>query len=230
MKINCQAFLEIKRIITIESLNTLVNAYEYDDNDKEIKGSILVKATCFIDDLDHKTEIEDSVPFNIYIVKENFNKDNINLSIDNLLYHPVEGRGIELEFDISIEEKETTSEEIDDFIEIPIVSDDEEIDSKPCDDIINEEQQLPLVEQRNLEKEYDENNLSDEEIIKDQVVQEVEEKLQAKLEQVDDNFPVKENDFLNRIERTYKRIKITFKKAKSELVKDNEQNNFKKNK
>lgn len=191
MKINCQAFLENKKIISIKDINAQIENYEYDLNKKEINGIIKMITNCYIENMDEISNLVDSVPFNVLILDGKIN--NIQLSLDNFVYHLVEGRGIELEFDINLIEEESV-------IEIPI-----EVEKSETTDEDNE---------RNKENNHDvckENN-EENELIKDQIIEEIEQQLEEKLEKVDDNFLVEDSNILSGLDRSYTRIQIFFNK------------------
>lgn len=202
MKINCQAFLEIKKILSIKKLDAAIDDFAYSENDKEIKGNILVTTQCYIDNLENITETKDSVPFNVVFVNNDSIQPKFDLSIENLVYHTVEGRGIELEFDIDIIETKVLE---DDIVPIPveIIDNGDNIDTmndktdenKPCD---------------NTQREAEVENI-DNETLKDQVVENVDNLLQSKLELVEDNFPDNEQSILTPSKRKYTHLKIKFK-------------------
>ncbi len=212
MKINCQAFLEIKKILSIKSLNAVVEQFCYDETEKEIKGNIKVTTICYVDNLETTSEFFDDVPFNVMLVKDEFEKDNLDLFIENLLYHPVEGRGIELEFDICLEEKKKENKEIDgeEIIEVPVLVE------TPAEPLTNRESNDEKIASDELGKAEERENPVEEknndEEIKDQVVEDVDNLLKSKLEQALDNFPAEENSFLDHLDRPYRRIKISFSK------------------
>lgn len=189
MKINCQAFLENKKILSITKIDTEIDNYNYDSEKNEINGNIKVTTNCYVDNMDENKDLIDNVPFNILLMEQN--KNNFNLSIGNLVYNLIEGRGVELEFDIELEEK--------DVIDIPIIVEEENLNNHS-------------INERKIDDSthYEEQN--DIEIIKDQVIEEIETKLEEKLSQVDDNFPESNNFFVNSLDRSYTHLKITFDK------------------
>lgn len=189
MKINCQAFLENKKILSITKIDTEIDNYNYDSEKNEINGNIKVTTNCYVDNMDENKDLIDNVPFNVLLMEQN--KNNFNLSIGNLVYNLIEGRGVELEFDIELEEK--------DVIDIPIIVEEENLNNHS-------------INERKIDDSthYEEQN--DIEIIKDQVIEEIETKLEEKLSQVDDNFPESNNFFVNSLDRSYTHLKITFDK------------------
>lgn len=191
MKINCQAFLENKKIISIKDINAQIENYEYDLNKKEINGIIKMITNCYIENMDEISNLVDNVPFNVLILDGKIN--NILLTLDNFVYNLVEGRGIELEFDIDLVEQEPV-------IEIPIEFEKSET---------NDEEK-----ERNSENNDDvcEEKKEENELIKDQVIDEIEQQLEEKLEKVDDNFLVDDSNILSGLDRSYTRIQIFFNK------------------
>lgn len=206
MKINCQAFLEIKKILSIKKLDAVIEDFVYNEDDKEIKGNILVTTQCYIDNLDNTTETKDSVPFNVAFVKNDSITPEFDLLIENLVYHPVEGRGIELEFDIDIIEKKTLEKDITP-VPVEMIENDNNLNVtiNKAEETINCDNSHRMVEEEQL----------DSEILKDQVVEDVDNLLQSKLEMVDDNFPDDEQSILMPLKRKYTHLKIKFKSSNS---------------
>lgn len=198
MKINCQAFLENKKILSITKIDTEIDNYNYDSEKNEINGNIKVTTNCYVDNMDENKDLIDNVPFNVLLMEQN--KNNFNLSIGNLVYNLIEGRGVELEFDIELEEK--------DVIDIPIIVEEENLNN----DSINE---------RKTDDSTHYEGQNDTEIIKDQVIEEIETKLEEKLSQVDDNFPESDNSFVNSLDRSYTHLKITFDKNEKIKIQNN---------
>lgn len=116
MKINCQAFLENKKVLSINKIDAQIDNYNYDQEKNEVIGNIKVITNCYIDNMDEIKELNDTVPFNIILI--DYKNNNLDLNIVDLVYNLIEGRGIELEFDIVLNENE--------IVEVPVVVEDNE--------------------------------------------------------------------------------------------------------
>lgn len=102
IKINCQAFLDKKKIISVKNLQASINDYEIKET--EVLGNIKIEGEGYINNLDEIMTIEELVPFSVILndLLNNKTSNDLQIDIENFVYNVIDGRGLELEFDITV--------------------------------------------------------------------------------------------------------------------------------
>lgn len=126
---NFNDFIKIKSVFKINELSGEVLDYAVDKN--EIKGVFGVNGTYYKDDLAKSYPLSEEIPFNFIFSDNNFIVNDVDCV--NLEYEVVDGRGVEINFDvvlnydenISIDEVSSIGERSDD----KIVLEDEVLDN-----------------------------------------------------------------------------------------------------
>lgn len=172
IRINCQAFLEKRKILSIVQLKADIHDYEMEQ--KQIIGNIAIEGDCYLDNLDEMVSIKELVPFNVMLAEQSkvTLQDIMALEIQDFVYHIVDGRGLELEFDIVVQTLESGSVSSNKNDQLNLVEQTEqEIDINEEDGKIEEIKKIEIMnsdERENLNNskvEDDEKNIREKENI-----------------------------------------------------------------
>ncbi len=121
LKMNYTAFIKLRNFIKINDISAEIK--EYHKKDDIITGKLDVSGTYLTEDLVNTNSFSDEILFDIIFSTNDF--EIIDIDCVDLDYNPVDGRGIEVMFDVLIKyenyeiEENTNSKE--DIIEIPVV-------------------------------------------------------------------------------------------------------------
>ena len=138
-------------------------------------GKVEVNGSYLCEDLLSTNTFSEEIPFNIIFSNENFEINDIDCV--ELDYNIVDGRGIEVLFDILLEYEEFNSRELETIKEENILENPVEKE----EDII----EIPVLVEENIE--YEE--------IKESKELEIDNLIKSELEEVEDNLPTLENNF-----------------------------------
>lgn len=194
LRMNFVTFVKLKDIIKVNDINGEIVDYEVVDN--EIKGKFGINGKYYKLDLDKVNNFNDEIDFNIILLEEQFEIEDIDC-ID-LDYNVIEGRGIEITFDIKVEYSKYQE-----VVEDTYLLDDETVESNELSN----------------ETIYDDNKNTQNvniESIKNEITKEIDMKMTNTLLYKEDNLPQEKNLIdLKDIKRTT--IKVFYFKNDNEL-------------
>lgn len=206
LRMNYEAFIKLKDFVRIIDINTEI--VEFNTKNDTLTGRLIVRGRYMKSDLEKEYHFDEDVPFTVVFNDNNY--EIIDVDCVNLEYHVVEGRGLEIMFEVLVEYEEPveTTEELDEVTEVPveITEEIEEVPDEPLKEVIptNEMDNLLMeMDLRNLEENNNETSIEE---VKADITEEVDNKLSMTLSSVDDNLPTEENSILKLPERkaTYK--------------------------
>lgn len=180
LKVNHNSFIKLKDFFKI--LDISVEVLEYNLENELLSGSLIVKGKYLKRDNTTEEYINEQIPFTIAFTNTDFDINDINCQ--DLEYVAIEGRGVDITFDIMVN--------YDNVIEIPI----EIIDDRESEEIIEAKDEF----NENTEDINDEDNdieilpltdLDFEELKKEETKR-IDELLKSTLEIKDDNLPTEE--------------------------------------
>lgn len=224
IKMNFNSFIKLKDFVKINDIMAEID--EYYIKDDQIQGKLSVRGKYFKDDLEKEYHFDTDIPFNI-IFNEKYEIEDIDCT--NFDYHMIEGRGLELDFDILVNYQENSesnnnehnenneNNENNELIEmIPFEMDEEILTS----DVELENEDLREIELENEDLEH----------IKEDETKKVDELLTETLENNVENLPTEEKMILRNIPNRYSVIKICYYKNEEELEEICNDNNISMNK
>lgn len=220
LRMNYNYFIKLKNVTKINDISAEVIDYQFDAD--ELKGILGVAGSYYRPDAEEVTyPFSEEIPFEIL-----FTSDVVDISdVDciNLEYEIVEGRGVEVMFDISVnyEKGEKGS----------LVCEDEKFEVVELsnqvfeNDLLEEEHdETPTEESIRISEHHDENpeiieiDVDDLEEIKEEVSREIDTKLSSTLLYKDDNLPSDDN-IVKIIGDKKRNIKICYYKKDEDLEK-----------
>lgn len=215
IKMNFNSFLKLKDFVKVNDLSAEI--IEYFVKNDLLTGKLSVRGKYLKQDMEREYHFDEDIPFNIVFNEEYIIEDIDCISFD---YQIVEGRGIDLSFEVEIkfEEEDTLDEEETEIEEIPVE--------------IDQEKEKAEVENNNVEietTEYEIRNTIEEELeeFKEDETKKADEQLSHTLLNVSDNLPEDEEEVIFRnIPNEYKTIKIRYYKDDEELEKVCNENNM----
>lgn len=165
LRMNYTAFIKLRNFVKINDISAEIK--EYVKNEDVVTGKLDVTGSYLVDDLVKSNKFFEEIPFNIIFSNNDF--EIIDIDCVNLDYEIVDGRGIEVMFDVHITYENVKINE--DVIEIPVLVDDEEV----CES--NNENKELVYEEIKDEHENNIDKLIEEEldIVPDNVPQTLEE-------------------------------------------------------
>lgn len=214
LRMSFNDFIKIKSIFKINDLSGEVLDYKVNEN--EINGVLGITGTYQLDDLVETHTINSEIPFNFVFSDYGITINDVDCI--NLDYELVDGRGLDVTFDILIDYKrelestedqdESSIEHIDTLGEVntQILSVDETVEIRNEDD--NNSVTSPV---ESLDDDSSEENVlkDNNEEIKEQITEEISRRLESSLTYKEDNFPTEET-FLDKIEDRKAQIKICY--------------------
>lgn len=218
LRMNFVSLIKLKDAIKINDINGEIIDYHITDN--EINGVLGVNGKYLKNDLDKVYTFTEEVPFNIVFFESNFELDDLDC-ID-LNYDLVEGRGIELSFDIRVEYN-ISDDEDEQEITIPIEDENKIIEELP-NEFITDDYEINCSkepnEKNNEEEIIYENNekilFSEIEDEKENITDEITNKLSNYLTLKDDNLP-QDKEILSIGEEKRAKIKVCYFKNDNDL-------------
>ena len=218
IKMNFNSFLKIKDFVKINNLTAEISEY-YVKNDL-LTGKLSVRGKYLKFDMEKEYHFDEDIPFNI-VFNEEYNIEDIDCT--NFDYNIVDGRGLDLSFEIEVRfEEEKNIEEDESIEEIPIVVEQEVDEAKVNNDEENTEDEIETVEYELRNTEEDKN-----EEIKEVETKKADEQLNKTLLNVSDNLPEGEEEVIFRgIPNEYKTIRVRYYKNDEELEKVCNENNI----
>ena len=127
LRMNFVSLIKLKDAVKINDINCEIIDYQINDN--EIDGILSVNGKYQKDDLENTHSFSEEVPFNIVFLENNFEVEDLDCM--DLNYDLIEGRGLELSFDVKVEYDlidEEHEAEVTPIIEDEIINDDESTD------------------------------------------------------------------------------------------------------
>lgn len=188
LRMNFTSFIKIKDASRINDICGEI--LDYSVTEDGVVGSLEINGKYYKNDLEKENQFNESIPFNIVFTTPKF--ELIDLDCVNLDYDLVEGRGIEVSFDIKVEYNEL--EEAPDAIET--------IGERNVDE---QEEIVSTIESTELEE------------IKDEITEKVSSKLEETLKFKDDNLPTETENFLDNLEEKRSKIKVCYYSNDKEL-------------
>lgn len=188
LRMNFTSFIKIKDASKINDICGEILDYRVTEDG--VVGSLGINGKYYKNDLEKENQFNESIPFNIVFTTPKF--ELIDLDCVNLDYDLVEGRGIEVSFDIKVEYNEL--EDAPDAIET--------IGERTVEE---QEETVPTIESTELEE------------IKDEITEKVSSKLEETLKFKDDNLPTETENFLDNLEEKRSKIKVCYYSNDKEL-------------
>lgn len=188
LRMNFTSFIKIKDASRINDICGEI--LDYSVTEDGVVGSLGINGKYYKNDLEKENQFNESIPFNIVFTTPKF--ELIDLDCVNLDYDLVEGRGIEVSFDIKVEYNEL--EDAPDAIET--------IGERTVEE---QEETVPTIESTELEE------------IKDEITEKVSSKLEETLKFKDDNLPTETENFLDNLEEKRSKIKVCYYSNDKEL-------------
>ena len=188
LRMNFTSFIKIKDASRINDICGEI--LDYSVTEGGVVGSLGINGKYYKNDLEKENQFNESIPFNIVFTTPKF--ELIDLDCVNLDYDLVEGRGIEVSFDIKVEYNEL--EDAPDAIET--------IGERTVEE---QEETVPTIESTELEE------------IKDEITEKVSSKLEETLKFKDDNLPTETENFLDNLEEKRSKIKVCYYSNDKEL-------------
>lgn len=190
LRMNYTAFIKLRNFIKINDISAEIK--EYKKKDDVVTGKLDVTGTYLSEDLIKSNKFFEEIPFNI--IFSNSDYEILDIDCVNLDYQTIDGRGIEVMFDVHI--KYETQEKEEQIIEVPVLTKED-----------------PVKVEEITEEEYEE--------IKNERENEIDQLITEELSQVVDNIPSdfeETNEILEKTERM-KTIKVCYYNDSSELDK-----------
>ena len=190
LRMNYTAFIKLRNFVKINDISAEIK--EYKKKDDVVTGKLDVTGTYLSEDLIKSNKFFEEIPFNI--IFSNSDYEILDIDCVNLDYQTIDGRGIEVMFDVHI--KYETQEKEEQIIEVPVLTKEE-----------------PVKVEEITEVEYEE--------IKNERENEIDQLITEELSQVADNIPSdldETNEILEKTERM-KTIKVCYYNDSSELDK-----------
>lgn len=188
LRMNFTSFIKIKDASRINDICGEI--LDYSVTEDGVVGSLGINGKYYKNDLEKENQFNESIPFNIVFTTPKF--ELIDLDCVNLDYDLVDGRGIEVSFDIKVEYNEL--EDAPDAIET--------IGERTVEE---QEETVPTIESTELEE------------IKDEITEKVSSKLEETLKFKDDNLPTETENFLDNLEEKRSKIKVCYYSNDKEL-------------
>ena len=188
LRMNFTSFIKIKDASRINDICGEI--LDYTVTEDGVVGSLGINGKYYKNDLEKENQFNESIPFNIVFTTPKF--ELVDLDCVNLDYDLVDGRGIEVSFDIKVEYNEL--EEAPDAIE---TSGERTVDEQV--------ETAPTIESSELEE------------IKDEITEKVSSKLEETLKFKDDNLPTETENFLDNLEEKRSKIKVCYYSNDKEL-------------
>lgn len=188
LRMNFTSFIKIKDASRINDICGEI--LDYSATEDGVVGSLGINGKYLKNDLEKENQFSESIPFNIVFTTPHF--ELVDLDCINLDYDLVEGRGIEVSFDIKVDYNELDNdiEEIDTIGERTSEIEDNEV--------INEEN----------------TQIED---IKNEITEEVSSKLEETLKFKEDNLPTQDADFIKDLDEKRTKIKVCYYSSDKEL-------------
>lgn len=188
IRMNFDAFLKLKNFVNVNDIKAEI--IEYYVQDDQLLGKLSVRGKYLKTDMEKEYHFDEDIPFNI-MFNENYEVEDIDCI--NFAYQIVEGRGVDLFFEILVEFSE---EEV---IPIPV-------------EIIGELETATVEDEKEMEEELDLRNLHEEEIeeLKEDETNKVDKKLEESFNIVTEQFPTEEKIIKEDLETEYKRIRVCY--------------------
>lgn len=203
LRMNFTSFIKIKDASRINDICGEI--LDYSVTEDGIAGSLGINGKYYKSDLEKENLFNESIPFNIVFTTPKF--ELIDLDCINLDYDLVDGRGIEVSFDIKVDYNEIEEE----------LKNIETVEDKAIVEVIPEN--IETLSERTISNEdTSEVETSDElEEIKKEITEKVSSKLEETLKFKDDNLPTETENYLDNLEEKRSKIKVCYYSNDKEL-------------
>ena len=200
IKMNFNSFVKLKDFVKINDIMAEID--EYYIKDDQIQGKLSVRGKYYKDDLEKEYHFDTDIPFNI-IFNDKYEIEDIDCT--NFDYQMIEGRGVELDFDILVnyQENNENNENQENTQMIPF-------------EVVEEIQTTDIEFKNNDLREIELEN-EDLEAIKEDETNKVDELLTETLQNDIDNLPTEEKMIFKNMPNRYSMIKICYYKNEDEL-------------
>lgn len=128
LRMNYSAFIKLRNFVKINDISAEIK--EYKKNEDVVVGKLDVCGNYLEDDLLKSSNFNEEIPFSIIFTNDDF--EIIDIDCVNLDYQTVDGRGIEVMFDVLIKYEEYNEDDVDienndkeNIIEIPVIIDED---------------------------------------------------------------------------------------------------------
>lgn len=146
LRMNYSAFIKLNKFVKINDISAEIK--EYVKNGEVINGKLDVSGNYLEEDFIKSNNFNEEIPFSIIFKNENF--EIVDIDCVNLDYQIIDGRGIEVIFDVLIKYEEECVEESEDIIEIPVIVEEEKVDYEAVKEEKEEETDLLIEEKLDL--------------------------------------------------------------------------------
>lgn len=193
LRMNYSAFIKLRNFIKINEISAEIK--EYVKKNDVVNGKLDVSGNYLEDDLVKSHNFNEEIPFSIIFTSGDF--EVIDIDCINLDYQTIDGRGIEVIFDVlikyedfSLEEKENTVTDEDcsdeNIIEIPVLVNELDLEYEEIKKEKEIEVDRKIIEQ--LDQVFDHNPTDEEEVtVDDKDEEKVEKKRIIKVKYFNDN-------------------------------------------
>ncbi len=188
IRMNFDAFLKLKNFVNVNDIKAEI--VEYDINNDQLLGKLSVRGKYLKSDMEKEYHFDEDIPFNI-MFNENYEVEDIDCI--NFDYQIVEGRGLDL------------------FFEILVVFNEEEVIPVPVEVI--EELETATTEDENILDEELDLRTSDEvslEELKEDETEKVNKKLDESFNIVTEKYPTEEKVISENLGSDYKTIRVCY--------------------
>ena len=197
LRMNYSSFIKLRNFVKINDISAEIK--EFNKKNDVVHGKLDVTGSYLVEDLVNTSTFNEEVPFSIIFSNNDF--EIVDIDCINLEYQTVDGRGIEVYFDVLVKYEDYANEKTnEDVVEIPVVINDEPKKLEEFEEIKqNEEDRIDkiIIEQLQI---CDDNMPTEETIIDEE------------------NIETTQNDVTLQNEKRRK-IKICYYKDSSELDK-----------
>ena len=119
LRMNFNTFIKLKNASKISDLSGEI--IEYNLNERELEGIFLVQGSYLKDDLNELTSFKEEIPFNIVLMEKEIDINDVDCV--DLDYGLVEGRGVDVSFELLVEYSELEEEDTRDVIKTEVEED-----------------------------------------------------------------------------------------------------------
>lgn len=213
LRVNFNSFVKIKDVTKINDICGEILDYQLLTD--KVSGKLGVNGKYYKSDLEKEYSFTEEIPFDILFTSPNFELNDVDC-ID-LNYDLIDGRGLDVNFDIRVEYKELINEENEFYLG------EREVNSEDFNEDVKKELNFDDIKEESTneldlsERELNINETVDKEIeeVKEEITNNVSNKLSNALNVKDNNLPTEEITELFEEERTV--IKVCYYNSDKEL-------------
>lgn len=147
LRMNYSAFIKLRNFVKINDISAEIK--EYVKKNDIVNGKLDVCGNYLEDDLIKSNNFNEEIPFSIIFANADF--EIVDIDCVNLDYQTIDGRGIEVMFDVLIKyEDYSVNNTIEDIIEVPVLINETENDYEKIKEIKEAEVDKEIEEQLDL--------------------------------------------------------------------------------